>query len=89
MFKWVTKSLSVPICLNVSYPGFLSGVRGSLVPISALEQSSTGRLAGWLAAQERKQSLSNSRWRTACAYTAETHTYAIYTQGTHAVLLHR
>lgn len=58
-----------------SYPGFLSGVCGSLAPISPLEQSGTGRLA----AQERKQSLSNNRWRTACAYTAETHIQA----GTH------
>lgn len=65
------------LCLHVhvSYPGFLSGVCGSLAPISPLEQSGTGRLA----AQERKQPLSNSRWRTACAYTAETHIHA----GTH------
>lgn len=35
-----------------------------------------GWLAGWLAAKERKQSLSNSRWRTACAYTAETYTHS-------------
>lgn len=58
----------------VSHWRVLSGVCGSLAPISPLEQSRTGRLAGWLAAQERKRSLSNSRWRTACAYSAETHT---------------
>lgn len=57
----------------VSYPACLLRVCVSLAPVSSLEQSSTGRPAGWLAAQERKQSLSNSRWRTACAYTAETH----------------
>ena len=81
----VVKSLSVHMCLHVyvSYPGVLSGVCGSLVPISALERSGTGRLAGWLAAQERKQSLSNSRWRTACAYTAETHTYTEACSPTH------
>ncbi len=92
MLKCVAKSLSVQLCLHVcvSYPGFLSGVCGSLAPISPLEQSGTGRLAGLLAAQERKQSLSNSRWRTACAYTAETYTHTqaqpacspIHTQGT-------
>lgn len=77
VLKCVAKSLSLRLCLHVyvSYPGFLSGVCGSLAPISPPERSGTGRLAGWLAAQERKQFLSNSRWRTACAYTAETHTY--------------
>lgn len=59
--------------VHVSYPASLQRVCVSLAPVSSLEQSSTGRPAGWLAAQERKQSLSNSRWRTACAYTAETH----------------
>lgn len=60
------------MCMCVSYPVCLSGVCGRLASISLL-QSSTGKQAGWLAAQERKQSLSNNRWRTACAYTAETH----------------
>ena len=50
-----------------------------------------GRLAGWLTAQERKRSLSNGRWRTACAYTAEnTHTHtdmhACTQAHTHALL---
>jgi len=69
--KCVAASLSVQLYVHVhvSRPGGLSGVCGQLAPISPLKQSSTGRLA----AQERKQSLSNSRWRTACAFTAETH----------------
>lgn len=37
--------------------------------------SSEGKLAAWLPAQERKGPLSNGRWRTACAYIAETHKY--------------
>lgn len=68
-------------CLLVplSQPGsffffFGSGVCSGPVPISPPEQGCTGRLAGWLAAQERKRPLSNGRWRTACAYAAETHT---------------
>lgn len=72
------------LCVYVSYPGFKSGVCGSFAPISPLEQSGTGRLASWLAAQERKRSLSNSRWRTACAYTAEKHAHTCMQADVHA-----
>lgn len=67
--------VSVPACVQILSRFCQSGVCSSFASISLLEQSSTGSLAGWLASQERKQSLSNSRWRTACAYTAEAHTY--------------
>lgn len=62
-------------CLHVfvSYPGlFFFG--GGPAPVSP---PGAGRPAGWLTTQERKRPLSNSRWRPACAYTAETHSHAV------------
>ena len=59
LFKCGGKSLSISMCLlvYVSYPGFLSGVCGGLAPVSALEQSGTGRLAGWLASCTGKETV--------------------------------
>lgn len=86
VLECAAKSLSFqPVRVYVSHPGFLSGVCGGLAPVSPLEQSGTGRPAGWLAAQERKRPLSNSRWRTACAYTAETHRPAHRQTRSHAI----
>lgn len=61
-------------CVRILSRVFVGSVGADSLPFPLLERSGTGRLAGWLAAQERKQSLSNSRWSPACAYTAETHT---------------
>lgn len=87
VLKCVAKSLSVHMCLHVyvSYPGFLSEVCGILALISPLEQSGTGRLAGWLAGCTGKETVSIKQQMedSMCLHCRNTHIHA----GMHTCIL--